>query len=91
MLEMFEKVEEKLREILKHDKTFLDVMDRSNVSLTVEFDGDAMVLTRVLYYKDGVSVGVTRYELITVTKAETGELLTDTRMMFDGWEEFLKA
>ena len=91
MLEMFEKVEEKLREILKYDKTFLDVMSRKNVSLTVEFDGDETVLTRVLYYKDGISVGVTRYELITVTKAENGELLTDTRMIFEGWEQFLEA
>ena len=91
MLEMFEKVEKKLREILKYDKTFLDVMDRKNVSLTVEFNGDEMVLTRVLYYKDGISVGITRYELITVTRAENGELLTDTRMTFEGWEEFLKA
>lgn len=91
MLEMFEKVEEKLREILKYDKTFLNVMNRNNVSLTVEFDGDEMVLTRVLYYRDGISVGVTRYELITVTKAENGELLTDTRMIFEGWEQFLEA
>ena len=91
MLEMFEKVEKKLREILKYDKTFLNVMNRKNVSLTVEFDGDEMVLTRVLYYKDGISVGVTRYELITVTKAENGELLTDTRMIFEGWEQFLEA
>ena len=88
---MFEKVEEKLREILKYDKTFLNVMNRNNVSLTVEFDGDEMVLTRVLYYRDGISVGVTRYELITVTKAENGELLTDTRMIFEGWEQFLEA
>lgn len=91
MLEMFEKVEKKLREILKYDKTFLDVMDRKNASLTVEFDGDDLVLTRVLYYKDGISVGITRYELITVTKAENGELLTDTRMTFEGWEQFLEA
>lgn len=91
MLETFERVEEKLKEILKYDKTFLDVMDRKNASLTVEFDGDDLVLTRVLYYKDGISVGITRYELITVSKAENGELLTDTRMMFEGWEEFLKA
>ena len=91
MLEMFEKVEKKLREILKYDKTFLDVMDRKNASLTVEFDGDELVLTRVLYYKDGISVGITRYELITVTKAENGELLTDTRMTFEGWEQFLEA
>lgn len=91
MLETFIKVEEKLKEILKYEKKFLDIIDRNNVSLTAEFDGDELVLEQVLYYKDGISVGVTRYELITVTRAETGELLTNTRMMFEGWEEFLKA
>ena len=90
MLETFEKVEKKLKVIFEYDKKFLDIITRENVSLTVEFDGDDIILTRVLYYKDGVSIGVTRYELMTVNRLESGELVSDSRMMFEGWEEFLK-
>lgn len=91
MLEMFEKVEEKLHKIFKYDQKILDILDKKNVSLTIEFDGDDTVLTRVLYYKDGVSVGVTRYELIVVRRQENGELITDEQMIFEGWEQFLEA
>lgn len=91
MIELFEKIEKKLTEVLKYDQKFLGIIDRKNASLTVEFDNDEMVLTRILYYKDGVSVGITRYELMTVSSSESGELISDTRMIFEGWEEFLKA
>ena len=91
MLELFKQIEEKLGKIFKYDQKILDILDKKNVSLTIEFDGDDTVLTRVLYCKDGISVGVTRYELIVVRRQENGELITDEKMIFEGWEQFLEA
>lgn len=88
MCELINQIEEKLKVIFKYDQKYSAVIHKEYLEATFEYK-DQESLVRLIYDNGNVSVTATKYEVMVVYRDEKNALISENKLMYNGWEELL--